>query len=186
MHGLLAYLAPLALIVSPAIEAGIEDTPASHAPTETGVSLPLNTQQSDVMLPFTESFRPQNGAQVRIERRVTIRISPQTPVRNSLVSEAPMSVPQRRVVERKIDDCVPLAGIAGVQSQDDRLLLYMRNRQLVSARLEKKCSARDFYAGFLVEKSKDGRLCVKRDQLQSRTGSKCKLRSFHRLVEERD
>ena len=36
---------------------------------------------------------------------------------------------------------------------------------MVSAALERSCSARDFYSGFYVERNADGQICVKRDTL---------------------
>ena len=54
------------------------------------------------------------------------------------------------------------------------------------AQLEKACSARDFYSGFYVEPSRDGNLCVSRDELQSRSGAKCELSALHRLEAVRD
>jgi hypothetical protein len=57
---------------------------------------------------------------------------------------------------------------------------------MISVNLEKSCRARDFYSGFYVERRKDGRLCVDRDELQSRTGARCEVESMRRLVEVRE
>ena len=41
-------------------------------------------------------------------------------------------------IERKIGKCLPISGIAGVQAEGrDRLLLFMRDRRIVSAALRK-------------------------------------------------
>ena len=83
--------------------------------------------------------------------------------------------------------CVPVAAIAGVQPvEDDRLLLFLRDRRVLSAALERSCSARAFYSGFYIERSEDGQLCVSRDRLQSRSGASCQVDSLHRLVAVRD
>ena len=60
--------------------------------------------------------------------------------------------------------------------------MYMRDRQIISAELEKACSPRDFYLGFYVERSPDGQLCVNRDRLMSRAGAKCRIADFRRLI----
>lgn len=122
--------------------------------------------------------------QVRIEQRVIIRIAPQgAPMRENLTAQLPQGPQPRRLVERKIGSCVPMGGIIGVQpTSDNRLMLFMRDQRLIAANLEKACSARDYYSGFYVEPSRDGNLCVDRDQLQSRTGAKCRLSRIRQLV----
>lgn len=83
--------------------------------------------------------------------------------------------------------CIPIREIGGVQVQSgNRLMLFMRDRRIVGATLEKGCRARDFYSGFYVERGDDGLICSGRDILQSRSGTKCELRKLHRLVPVRD
>lgn len=80
-------------------------------------------------------------------------------------------------------DCVPIKGINGVQpGSGNRLVLFMADRRMVSARLEKSCRARDFYSGFYLERNEDGKLCVSRDKLQSRSGTSCELTRMRELV----
>ncbi|MHA6317116.1 hypothetical protein ACXYN8_05585 [Altererythrobacter sp. CAU 1778] len=194
MPSLLASILPFALLLAPL---SADHADSAGDPVLTGSAgfagdgepdaLSLSGTPQSVALPFGDSFRPESSAQVRIERRVTVRIAPRVPERSSLVAENRAVPPTvRRMVERDADDCVRLSSIAGVQSRPDRLMLFMRDRRIMTAQLEKKCSPRDFYAGFLVEKSKDGQLCVKRDQLHSRVGSKCRVKAIRQLVEAGD
>lgn len=127
----------------------------------------------------------QSAKQVRIEQRVVVRISPQPmSARQELAAQAFERELTSRYLEKRIGKCLPLEGIAAVQTgSGNRLVLYLRDRSMVSVSLEKSCHARDFYSGFYVERHKDGRLCVDRDQLQSRTGVKCEVERLHRLVE---
>lgn len=82
-----------------------------------------------------------------------------------------------------MEDCVEVRGIAGVQTVgSNRLVLYLRDRRMVSASLDKSCLARDFYSGFYIERNRDGMLCVGRDKLQSRSGAHCQIASFRQLV----
>lgn len=84
-------------------------------------------------------------------------------------------------------DCVVVNDIVGVQpTNDNRLLFFTREQEVLSARLEQSCAARAFYAGFYVERSDDGRLCVARDLLQSRAGASCEVADFRRLVASGD
>lgn len=135
------------------------------------------------------NVEPASASQVRIEQRMTIRITPRGSRRaapNMLVG-MPDSDPEMEFVERKIGKCIPVSMIGGVQPKsDNRLLLFMRDHRVISAELERSCRAGAFYSGFLLSRSTDGQLCVDRDTLQSRSGSKCKLTRIRQLVEEDD
>lgn len=137
---------------------------------------------------IAESFRAQSQDQVRIEQRVTIRISPRRPpVEPQMLMDMPDRETAPRLTERKMGKCLPISGIAGVQvSGGNRLILFMRDRTMVSAALERACRARDFYSGFYIERHSDGQLCVDRDTLLSRSGSNCKVSRIRRLVEDDD
>ena len=137
--------------------------------------------------------------QVRIdEQRVIIRITPAPLTHDTRPSQdaRPSHDPRRmlfpefsdgagpRLVERKMAQCLPVGGIAGVQPDGaSRLILYMRDQRIVSAVLEKGCNARDYYSGFLVERTSDGMVCASRDKLLSRTGANCTLGRLRQLIE---
>ena len=202
MFNFAVFLAPLALVLPFAMvpddavsdeqigaasidrsgnEAGRYDMTPDPPLEHTALSLDGAIPQSAARVPVQH--------QIRIERRVVIRISPYRPssraTRANLNADAPRQRVQRKLVERKAGKCVPMKSIAAVRTtQDDRLLLYMNDQRLFAANLEKACSAREFYQGFYVEPSKDGNLCVERDRLQSRTGAKCKMRRIRQLVPE--
>ena len=134
---------------------------------------------------LAESFRSRSQEQVRIEQRMTIRISPRpAPLQPNMLVDLPQRPLASRQTERDMGRCLPISGIAGVQvSGRDRLILFMRDQRVVSAELERSCSARDFYSGFYVERNSDGQICVKRDTLLSRSGANCKLSKIRQLVE---
>lgn len=138
--------------------------------------------------------RQQDRArQVRIEQRVIIRIMPGRagrPVppairdaRRGLFSEFEEHAAPR-LVERRMSQCVPVGAIEAVQPDGpSRLLLFMRDQRIVSAALEKGCNARDYYSGFLIDRTSDGQICAARDKLQSRTGASCTMDKLRQLVE---
>lgn len=131
-----------------------------------------------------QRYEPEERNQVRIEQRVIIRVAPARGARQDLIANLP---PGTNVIlhyrERPMKRCVRMADIAGVQSaSESRLILFMRDRNIVSAALEKACNARDFYSGFYVERSEDGLLCSGREMLQSRTGASCGVRRLAHLV----
>ena len=131
------------------------------------------------------SFRPLEAYQVRIEQRMTIRITPRSPaVRPNFFTGLPRQAIGAQLVERRIGKCVQMSGISGVQADGgDRLILFMSDRRVVSAQLERACRARDFYSGFYLARSQDGKLCVDRDTLQSRSGANCRLTRIRQLVD---
>ncbi|BDI61410.1 hypothetical protein [Qipengyuania nanhaisediminis] len=195
MPSLLALSAPFALILpllgqgSAMLAGDDEATPMTHgqgasapdydAPPETPYS-----RAGTVISPLDAFHGGQISRQVRIERRVIIRISPQRPgTRNNLLAQLPRRGLTTRYAEREMERCVPVSRIAGVQTgTGNRLLLFMRDQRIVSVNLERACRARDFYSGFYVERSEDGQLCVDRDQLQSRSGARCDIARMSQLV----
>lgn len=120
-------------------------------------------------------------SQVRIEQRVIIRIAPPRSAGREAVQPPPFSAVRFR--ERKMANCLPVLGIAGVQATaDSRLLLFMRDRRIVGANLDKQCSPADFYMGFYVQQTQDGLLCVGRDSIHSRSGTTCSVSRLRELV----
>lgn len=139
--------------------------------------------------PWPTLLNPQrwpDASQVRIERRVIVRISPRpSQARQNLTATSIPQTTAPRLISRSGDNCVPLSSIAGVTARNENhLLLFMRDRRLMTARLEKACSAREFYAGFYLERPEDGQLCVERDDLHARSGAKCSISEFRHLVRE--
>ena len=198
MNPTLHLLAPLALLLPGTVGVdGPRDLPERGA---TGISAPagqlsLPPQTSPraealdegLFRSIAQSFRVPAQEQVRIEQRLTIRIAPRPPAMPDFLDELPANGFAPRVVERKIGRCLPISAIAGVQaSGDNKLILFMRDRRIVSATLEKACRARDFYSGFYVARNSDGLLCVERDELQSRSGSNCQLKGMKQLIEQDD
>ncbi|MBI1401943.1 MAG: hypothetical protein GC147_01850 [Porphyrobacter sp.] len=191
MHPMLALTAPAALLLP--LAAGVSlPVPAPETAGEEAASAPQSDagQMGDTPLanPLDALRADQSADQIRIEQRVVIRITPAPPAaRQNMLAELPQRAVPRRFEETRKEKCVPLDGIAGVQTgSGNRLVLFLRDRRMISVNLEKACRARDFYSGFYVEKSKDGRLCVDRDQLQSRTGVRCEVEAMRQLVEVSD
>ena len=182
MPNVLAYVAPLALLLPAPVAP--EGDAAALWPEGEASGEPLKVANTAIGWWIIESFvSTPVQRQVRIEQRVTIRISPlTTSPRQSLMPEAP-PINLRLMEERDAGKCVPLRSIRAVQSaSNNRLLLHMRDRAVMSLRLTKTCRAQDFYSGFYIEPRADGMLCVDRDVLRSRTGSNCEFTEINRLV----
>ncbi|QWC55862.1 hypothetical protein F7D01_01050 [Erythrobacter sp. 3-20A1M] len=179
-----AFLAPLVFLLPAAPFSGHAETDETDAPgfaksPEARADEPTPPANR---FPLSAVLRP-DAHQVRIEQRITIRISPRTPEMQSAVAEIQRRQRNTRWEERKTSGCIPMASLVGVRVNGaDQLLLYTRDRSMFTARLEGSCSARDFYSGFYVEPNKDGKLCIRRDRLQSRNGASCQIAHLGRLV----
>jgi hypothetical protein len=136
-------------------------------------------------LGFADRFRPPVARQVRIERRVIVRIVPVGRQQPDALTPSVASVPLR-IVERPITGCVPVSQIAGVGAdRGDRLRLHLRSRQVLSVRFGDACRTEAFYSGFFVERRQDGLLCPARDAIHSRSGMRCTVGRISQLVAER-
>lgn len=188
-----ALLAPLVMLLPAA--GSVEQSSEISEPVSANLRLPSEqlTPASNALEPvqwpsfevIAESFRSEAANQVRIEQHTIIRIAPRQPApRATMLMDLPRGELPPRLTERNAGKCLPVGGIAGVQvDRSDRLILFMRDRRVMSAQLERACRARDFYSGFYVDRSSDGRICVDRDTLQSRSGTNCKLIRIRQLVE---
>ncbi|MXP40977.1 hypothetical protein GRI75_04875 [Altererythrobacter soli] len=179
-----------ATLLAPALFGALKDgeTAAHSVPKAETPSLGFQQQMPEPFRKFEDGFRPQVQEQVRIERRVIIRIAPSPPsAREEMLSRLPRREMAKRYQEEELDGCVPVESIAGsAPLPENRLLLFMRDRRVLSASLERACSAQAFYSGFYVERNGDGMLCSGRDRLQSRAGASCEVARLNRLVAVRD
>lgn len=153
-------------------------------PERSPVDLGLDGIATPPIRVLEQARQPQQMGQVRIRERVIIRVSPSAPDARQrvLTMQAQRSAtPAYREVNH--DDCVRVENIVGVDpTADNRLLLFMENRNVLVAELDGACSARAFYSGFYVDRNDDGRLCERRDMLQSRAGATCSVVNLTRLV----
>lgn len=130
--------------------------------------------------------------QLVIERQLIIRI-PARPSSINNFSAAEAGSVQRRAPtpppppivwkESKAPKCVPMRSLVGIQAvQRDSIDLITRENQRLRARLNRGCRALDFYSGFYMKASKDGRLCADRDALHARSGAECEVERFRLMV----
>lgn len=189
MNSLALLLAPLALLL-PAL-AGQGDV-ATPTPTDVSAKamdedpfseLGFSPSPSAPLRVLDEARKPVRRGQVRIEQRVIIRISPSSAeTRRRMLASLPRRQIRTELQEVRHDDCVEVGDIAGSTTAENRLLLFMRDRRVLTLALDEACTARAFYSGFYVERSTDGKLCVSREKLQSRAGASCEILAINRLV----
>lgn len=188
MNNQAVFLAPLALVIAalPATSSGAApDSETAHAALEEGKSPhKFSVAPAAPLRLLEEARRVPLASQVRIEQRVIIRIAPSSRQR-ARRSFAQLDAEAETFKEVRFGECVPINMIAAATPHDGRLMLFMRDNRILSARLERSCNPEDFYSGFYVERQ-DGQLCERRDRLQSRAGASCRVTSFNRLVVDRD
>ena len=125
--------------------------------------------------------------QMVIEQQLIIRVpARRSPINNFTAPPTP-EMRQRQVPvewkEKKAPKCIAMRDVMGMQAvQRDSIDLITRQKQRLRAQLNRGCRALDFYAGFYMQGSKDGRLCEDRDQIHARTGAKCEIDKFRLLV----
>lgn len=110
-----------------------------------------------------------------IEQRAIIRVRPVA---------SPEAAPQRtRWEEKKGPKCVSMGALAGaLVSSPTSIDLLLRGGVRLRARLQKTCPSIDFYSGFYVRPTRDGRICEDRDLIHARTGGECGIDNFKSLV----
>lgn len=156
---------------------------------EDGVALPAVAAPLSPIVQDALDPAPRAVAQVRIEQRIIIRVPRQSLSRSSLMpAPPPRRAPQPeppKFERRKVGKCLAMRDVTGVRViNDDMLVLFTRDQRMIEAQLERSCRAREFYQGFYMDRSADGRLCVDRDLLQARSGSKCEVEKLRQLVPE--
>jgi hypothetical protein len=182
---------PVEAVSAPAAHSEAGELPNVSAKPQYPVSrrsAPLDSLKVVLRQAQTRSRAPreaqaQSRGSIRIEQRVYVRIAPRSvAARRNMLAQLPVQPRAQRYEEEKAEKCVPVSRIAGVETgSGNRLLLFLRDRGIMSVNLEKACRARDFYAGFYVERNKDGKLCVNRDTLQSRNGARCDIERMMQL-----
>ena len=108
--------------------------------------------------------------------------------KNSIVRVPPAAPPSRRVPivkwkEKGAPNCIKWSSMAAAMvSSPTTIDLIVRGGTRYRVKLEKSCQAIDFYSGFYVKQTKDGRVCEDRDSIHSRSGGECVIDTFKTLV----
>ena len=85
--------------------------------------------------------------------------------------------------ERSGPRCVAASRIAGATLLGQNSVdLILRDSSRIRARLEQRCPALDYYYGFYVNATEDGRICADRDVIRSRVGGECRIDQFRVLT----
>ena len=121
------------------------------------------------------SSPPVRGTLTVRHQQIIVRI-PRAP--------APASVSWR---EGRGVRCIPVRSLAGASLIGQNSVdLILRDNSRIRARLDRRCPALDYYRGFYIDTTADGRICAARDSIRSRAGGECQIEQFRALLPERD
>jgi|CoawatStandDraft_6_1074263.scaffolds.fasta_scaffold04994_5 hypothetical protein len=123
---------------------------------------------------------PVELAQLTIRQRVIIRI----PKMQSPAPAARMPIPvPPRWKEKRGPKCVAAKTLAGAMiSQPGSVDLILIGGDRVRAVLDDDCGPIDFYDGYYLRPAADGDICAGRDVIRVRSGARCMIDRFRRLV----
>jgi hypothetical protein len=81
--------------------------------------------------------------------------------------------------------CVSASRLVGATLlREDSVDLILRDNSRIRARLQSSCPALDYYRGFYINATDDGRICADRDAIRSRAGGECEIEEFSLLSPE--
>lgn len=120
---------------------------------------------------------PSFHGTISIHEEVIVRLP-----RAARPGAAPLADLQTAWTEHRGPRCIEASRIAGAaRLGPDSVDLVLRDRTRIRARLDSGCPALDYYRGFYVSSSDDGRICADRDIVRSRAGAACQIEAFRTL-----
>lgn len=134
-----------------------------------------------LVAPVASIAAPAFEGQMLFHQHIVIRIPRMPTPRPLAIPEPPRFVPEFQ--EKSGPKCIASADlVAATIPTDDRVDLMLRGGERLRVRLDKKCGALDYYTGFYVTAGRDGKVCAHRDAIRTRSGDKCGIDKFRRLV----
>jgi len=109
----------------------------------------------------------------------------QITVEQSLIVRVPRRIPAKplRWKEKKGPKCVAMSSIAGAAVvADDAIDLALKGGQRLRAEFSSNCPALDYYSGFYILPTDDGKICADRDMIRTRSGGQCEIQRFRKLI----
>jgi hypothetical protein len=109
-------------------------------------------------------------------------ITETTVIMRSRIAPAPPPV----MLERKAKDCLETRRVVGFGiTRPDSVDLVLNDGSRMRARLGNNCPSLGLYQGFYVKPNPDGKMCVGRDPIHTRSGGECAISAFKNLVPAR-
>jgi hypothetical protein len=123
---------------------------------------------------------PAQGTLTVRQRQIIIRVP------SGIRQVAPAGASLIKWREGRGPDCIPATGLIGATlMRENSVDLILRDNSRVRARLQRRCPALDYYRGFYINATADGRICADRDSIRSRAGGECQIDQFRSLSPDR-
>ena len=123
-------------------------------------------------------------AQVTISGRIIIRVPSR--LQDSVAPMQQLTPPRPiKWAEKKGPKCIAADQLGGAIVARDYVDLVLRGGDRVRAQLDGDCSGLGYYGGFYVKPSTDGQICAERDSIRTRSGDRCTIKKFKKLVAKR-
>jgi len=109
----------------------------------------------------------------------------QVTIQQSVIVRVPrhMVVKPLKWKSKKGPQCVSMAAIAGAAVvAADAIDLALKGGQRLRAEFSSRCPALDYYSGFYILPTEDGKICADRDMIRTRSGGQCEIERFRKLV----
>lgn len=117
-------------------------------------------------------------AQLTIHERIVVRIQRAAPA--APLPSAPV------LVEKKAPKCIAMDTLAGALiTRPGYVDLVVAGGRRLRAHLGDDCPGIDFYGGFYLKPTRDGKVCAGRDAVRARSGGQCRIERFRTLVPAR-
>jgi hypothetical protein len=127
-----------------------------------------------VMTESPSGAEPARFAQLVVRERIIVRV----PARPVAITPARLKWKEKRGPR-----CVAMASVGGAAVVERKSVdLMLKGGQRVRAQFESSCPALDYYSGFYIMPSADGRICADRDSIHTRAGGECQVTRFRKLV----
>ena len=124
--------------------------------------------------------RPPEGTITVRHRQIIIRVP------SGIRQVAPAGASLIKWREGPGPNCVATGHLLGATFMGENSVdLILRDNSRIRARLQRRCPALDYYRGFYINATADGRICADRDSIRSRSGGECQIDAFRSLSPER-
>lgn len=123
---------------------------------------------------------PAQGTLTVRHRQIIVRVP------SGVREVAPAGASLMKWREGRGPDCIAATRLIGATLlRANSVDLILRDNSRVRARLQRSCPALDYYRGFYINATEDGRICADRDSIRSRAGGECQIDQFRSLSPER-
>ena len=123
---------------------------------------------------------PVQGSLIIQHRQIIVRVP------SGVREIAPAGASLLKWREGRGPNCISAARLLGATLlRQNSVDLILRDNSRVRAQLQRRCPALDYYRGFYINATEDGRICAERDSIRSRAGGECQIDAFRTLTPER-